>query len=83
MNKATLKEESYLSSQNSAFDEEEPDDFSVELSDFVEEDDEELQALKDEAKEDMSSKKTAARMRTTSKKSPKKESIDDVTDRLE
>ena len=53
------------------------------MSDFEEEDDEELQALKDEAKEDMSSKKTAARLRTTSKKSPKKESIDDVTDRLE
>jgi hypothetical protein len=52
------------------------------LSDFVEEDEEELQALKDEAKQDMSSKKAAAR-RTTSKKSPKKDSIDDVIKQLE
>jgi hypothetical protein len=52
------------------------------LSNFVEEDGEELRALKDKAKQDMSSKKAAAH-RTTSKKSPKKDSINDVIERLE
>jgi hypothetical protein len=53
------------------------------LSDHVEEDEEELHALKGEVKEDISSKKAAAHVCTTSKKSLKKDSIDDVTKRLE
>ena len=77
----TFEEESYHSLQDCNFDHKESDTFSVDLSDFVEEDKEELQALKDNAKQDMSSKKAAVCVHTTSKKSPKKDSIDDVTKR--
>jgi hypothetical protein len=52
------------------------------LSDFLEEDKEDLQALKEEAKQDMSSKKAATR-RSTNKMSPKKDSVDDVIKQLE
>ena len=77
-----IEEESYRSSEDSDFNQDESDGSSIALSDFVEEDEEELQALKEEAKQDMSSKKAAAH-RTTSKKSPKKDSVDDVIDMLE
>ena len=77
-----IEEESYKSSDDNGFKQEESDGFSADLSDFVEEDEEELQALKDEVRQDMSSKKAAACVSTTSKKSPKKDSIDDVTKRL-
>ena len=52
-------------------------DFNA-VEEEVEEDEEELQALKDNAKQDMLSKNTAAHMCTTGKKSPKKDSVDDV-----
>ena len=59
VNEGTLEEESYHSSQDSNFDHEESDSLYVDLSNFVEEDKEELQALKDDAKQDMSSKKSS------------------------
>ena len=62
----TLKEESYHSSQDSNFKHKESVGLSIDLSDFVEEDEEELQALKDNTKQEMSSKKAAPCVRTIS-----------------
>ncbi|KAL3779512.1 hypothetical protein HJC23_011148 [Cyclotella cryptica] len=70
--------DSYRSSEDSDFDEEESDDVSVDLSEFEEEDKKELQALKEEAEEDMASTKRS----NSRKQSPKKASVDDVTERL-
>jgi hypothetical protein len=66
VNKGTLKEESYHSSHDRYFDHKESDGLSIDLSDFVEEDEEELQALKDNTKQEMSSKKAAPCVRTIS-----------------
>jgi hypothetical protein len=77
-----IEDDSYRSSEDSDFDKKESDSDSVDLSDFLEEDEEDLQALKEEAKQDMSSKKAATR-RSTIKKSPKKDSVDDVMEQLE
>ena len=66
VNEGTLEEESYHSSQDSNFDHKESDSLSDDLSDFVEEDEEELQALKDNTKQEMSSKKAAPCVRTIS-----------------
>ena len=62
----TLKEESYHSLQDSNFKHKESVGLSIDLSDFVEEDEEELQALKDNTKQEMSSKKAAPCVHTIS-----------------